>query len=94
MEVTLRTLAAVIKERERARYVRWIQHLWLDSISWSTRCALVDLIRQDHATALSPPLFDGSSSRFAGDLDDLVAAHIASIYAPEFCGEHAWNGVS
>ena len=93
MEVILQSMAGAMKERERADHIRWVQCTCLEPLSWSARCAMVELINQIQKSTAGRPMFDGPPGRFAGELHDLVSAHIAFVYATQFCSaKNAFDG--
>lgn len=86
MELILQSVAAAVKQRERANYIRWKLCICLEPLSWAARCAMVEVVNQSQESLSGQPLLPGPPGRFAGDLEDVVLAHVSAVHAANYCG--------
>lgn len=88
MEFVLQSVAASVKERERAGYSRWKLCVCLEPLSWSAKCAIVEVISQSQESISGQRLFPGPPDRFTANLEEMVLAHISAVHSTQFCGSH------
>lgn len=71
-------LAETIKARCRQEYTRWVEAHWIDTASWSVRCAMVELLFIRLADVLPPSVTSSSPTHFADSVFDLLNLHLGT----------------
>lgn len=65
-----------IKHSETEAHARWVYAQHVESLTWPTKCALVEVIRQAYLEETGVALFTGDPASRAGELTEFVAAYV------------------
>ena len=72
IDIVLARLAEIVKLRQRHRYWQWTFARHLDPLDWPLRCAVVDVLLEQHRADGDVTLASGPPARFADHISDLL----------------------